>query len=96
MSLLSLLAVSLLCWLSCAAAARAAEPSPPPRAIWSGLVLATNDPHPAQAPDRLRQFAQKLKNIFGYNQFQLVGEYSEKMATPPSAGSSPARTFPSA
>jgi hypothetical protein len=82
MSLLSLLAIALLCWLSCSATAGAAEPSPAPHAIWSGLVFATNNPHPAQAPDRLRMFAQKLKNIFGYNQFELVGEYAEKMGDP--------------
>jgi hypothetical protein len=82
MPLLSLLAFCLLCWLSRAAAAGAADVSPPPTAIWSGLVLATNDPHPAQAPARLRQLADKLKNIFGYNQFELVGEYSEKMDDP--------------
>jgi hypothetical protein len=85
MPLFSLLAFGLLCWLSCAsceAAGPGAEASPPPHAIWSGLVFATNDPHPTQAPERLRQFAQKLKNIFGYNQFELVGEYAEKMGDP--------------
>ena len=83
MPLLSLLAFCLLCWLSCAATASAADASPPsPPAIWSGLILATNDAHPAQAPTRLRLFADKLKNIFGYNQFELVGEHSEKMDDP--------------
>jgi len=79
MSLLSLLAFCLLCWLSSAATVRAGNPSPPPRAIWSGLVLATNDPRPAQPPTPLRLFAGKLKNIFGYNQFDLVGESAEKV-----------------
>lgn len=70
------------CWLSTALPAFAGEPSspsPPPRAIWSGLVLATNNAHPAAAPTRLRIYAEKLKNIFGYNQFELVGEASERM-----------------
>jgi hypothetical protein len=82
MSLLSFLAAVLL-GLACAGMASAASPasdaSPPPARIWSGLILATNDSHPAQAPDRLRKFADKLKSIFGYNQFELIGEYSEKM-----------------
>jgi hypothetical protein len=53
-----------------------------PQAMWSGLVLATNDAHPSEAPAPLRQFADKLRNIFGYNQFELVGEASEKMDDP--------------
>ena len=80
MPLLSLLALGLFCWLSASSLSRAAEPSPaPPPRIWSGLVLATNGPHPAAPPDRLRSVAGKLKNIFGYNQFEIIGEYSEKM-----------------
>jgi hypothetical protein len=80
MPLLSLLAFGLICWLSWAATIRAAEPSPTaaPR-IWSGLILATNGAHPGQPPEHLRNVAGKLKNIFGYNQFEIVGEYSEKM-----------------
>jgi len=84
MPLLTLLAFCLL-WLSCSGDALAGEPSPamfPRRAIWSGLVLATNDAHPAEAPAKLRKYADKLRNIFGYNQFELVGEASDKMDDP--------------
>jgi len=99
MPFLSLLAFSLLCWLSDASAVRAAQPSPPPPvppippAIWSGLVLATNNPKPAQAPTPLRQFAGKLKNIFGYNQFELVGENSEIMDDPYERWLTPSKDF---
>jgi hypothetical protein len=93
MSLLSLLAFGLLCWLSCAATAGAADPSPAPTRIWSGLVLATNPAHPAQPPEPLRKFASKLKNIFGYNQFELVGEYSEKMDDPSERWLLPSKDF---
>jgi hypothetical protein len=47
--------------------------------IWSGLVLATNDPHPAAVPSHLEKYGDKLKNVFGYNQLELIGEYAEKM-----------------
>ncbi len=41
--------------------------------IWSGLVFASNVPDPKEAPTELREFAQRLKRVFGYNQFQLAG-----------------------
>jgi hypothetical protein len=41
--------------------------------IWSGLVLATNAPDPKDPPAELREFAGRLKRVFGYNQFQLAG-----------------------
>jgi hypothetical protein len=74
---LSLLALALLCWLSCLATAEAQPPYP--HRIWSGLVLATNGPHPGEPPEHLRKVAGKLKDIFGYNHFEIVGEYSEKV-----------------
>jgi len=78
MARLSLLAFCLL-WLAGACPALAGEP---PTAIWSGLVLATNNAHPAEAPPKLRKFAGKLRNIFGYNQFELVGENSQRWEDP--------------
>jgi len=90
-ALLSLLAICLLC----VATARGGEasPTPPARAIWSGLVLATNDARPAQAPTGLRQFADKLRNIFGYNQFELVGESAEKVDGPYERWLTPSKDF---
>jgi hypothetical protein len=41
--------------------------------IWSALVLATNDPNPKPAPPELREFAPRMKRVFGYNQFELAG-----------------------
>jgi hypothetical protein len=83
MPILSLLAFAILCWLSCALTARAGEPSPSPAPqhprFWSGLVLATNGAHPGQPPEHLRPVARKLTNIFGYNQFQVIGESSQKI-----------------
>jgi hypothetical protein len=41
--------------------------------IWSGLVFATNDSNPKEPPSELREFAPRLKRVFGYNQFELKG-----------------------
>jgi hypothetical protein len=56
-------------------------------------VLATNDARPAQAPTGLRQFADKLRNIFGYNQFELVGESAEKVDGPYERWLTPSKDF---
>jgi hypothetical protein len=86
MPLLSLLAFCLLAWLTCAAAAAGGEAgsSPRPQAprIWSGVVLATVRAHPGEPPEALRRYATKLKNIFGYNQYELIGESSTRMDGP--------------
>ena len=41
--------------------------------MWSAVVLATNAPKPKEAPAELREFAPRLKRVFGYNQFEVVG-----------------------
>ena len=47
--------------------------------IWSAVVLATNPPAPKEAPAELREFAPRLKRVFGYSQFELIGAASEKI-----------------
>ncbi len=47
--------------------------------IWSAVVLATNEDHPKQAPAELEKYATQLKNIFGYNQYELMGQHVELM-----------------
>jgi hypothetical protein len=94
MPLLPLLAFCLLAWLSCSAIAAGGDSSPPPGPrIWSGVVLATNGAHPGQAPERLRKYATKLKNIFGYNQYELIGESSAKMDDPNERWLVPSKDF---
>ena len=92
MPLFSLLAFALLCWFSCAATALA-QPTPASPRIWSGLILATNGDHPGQPPERLRKVAGKLKNIFGYNQFSIIGESSEKLDDPNERWLIPSKEF---
>ena len=41
--------------------------------VWSGLVYATNAAEPKEPPAELREFASRLRRVFGYNQFQLAG-----------------------
>lgn len=43
-------------------------------AVWVGLIYATNEESPAPPPRQLVGVAHKLKKIFGYNQFTLLGD----------------------
>ncbi len=59
--------VALLLTLSIAAA-QAAD------SVWSGLVMATNAPEPTPIPAELNRFESTLKQLFGYNQYQVIGQ----------------------
>ena len=50
-----------------------------PERIWSGLVFATDEAHPAATPAALAPFEQRLRTAFGYNQLQLLSEHREPM-----------------
>ena len=47
--------------------------------IWTAVVLATNAPSPKETPKQLRAYEPKLRRIFGYNQFEIVGSATEKI-----------------
>ena len=47
--------------------------------IWTAVVLATNAASPKETPKELRESLPKLKRIFGYNQFEIVGSASDKI-----------------
>ena len=70
----SLLALFLTVTLS-AAGGRGAE------TVWSGLVIAENAPQPAAIPSELTPIEQNLKELFGYNQFQIIGQSSKTLET---------------
>ena len=55
------------------AEARAAE------TVWSGLVIAENVAQPAAMPPELVPIEQTLKHLFGYNQFQVIGQSSKTL-----------------
>jgi len=69
-----LLAVFLLLAMS-AASAHAAH------VVWSGLVIAENVPQPTPIPPELTKLEQTLKELFGYNQFELIGQSSKTLKT---------------
>src|SRR6266513_127965 len=46
--------------------------------VWSGLVIAENVPQPQPIPPELNRIEGSLKKLFGYNQFQVIGQ-SRKM-----------------
>lgn len=44
--------------------------------MWSALVLATNAEEPARLPRQLEPYERSLKRVFGYNQFEIIGQKS--------------------
>jgi hypothetical protein len=51
------------------------------QAVWSGLVIAENVPQPAPIPPELTQLEQTLKDLFGYNQFEVIGQSTKTLQT---------------
>ena len=49
--------------------------------VWSGLVIAQNVPQPAPIPPELSKLEQTLKELFGYNQFEVIGQSSKTLKT---------------
>jgi hypothetical protein len=49
--------------------------------VWSGLVIAQNVPQPAPIPPELTKLEQTLKELFGYNQFELIGASDKTLKT---------------
>jgi hypothetical protein len=47
--------------------------------VWSGLVIANNAAKPAATPPELTRVEQTLKELFGYNQFQLIGQANKRL-----------------
>jgi hypothetical protein len=47
--------------------------------VWSGLVIANNAPQPALIPSELTPIEQNLKELFGYNQFHIIGQSTKTL-----------------
>src|SRR5256714_15662565 len=69
-----LLAVFVLLAISAASADAA-------HAVWSGLVIAENVPQPTPIPPVPTKLEQTLKELFGYNQFELIGQSVKTLKT---------------
>ncbi len=63
-----LLAALVCCCLAFSGSSVAAE------SVWSGLVVATNAPQPTPIPAELNKLEGTLKGLFGYNQYQVIGQ----------------------
>lgn len=59
----------------------AVSSAPAAHVVWSGLVIAENVPQPAAIPPELTKFEQTLKDLFGYNQFEVIGQSSKTLRT---------------
>ncbi len=51
-------------------------PQPGSSAVWAGLVLATNESDPKDVPGLLAPFASEMRQLFGYNQFEILKKRS--------------------
>src|SRR5437667_6989953 len=49
--------------------------------VWSGLVIAENVPQPEPIPPELTRIERSLKKLFGYNQFQVIGQSRKTLNT---------------
>lgn len=49
--------------------------------VWSGLVVATNSPQPTPIPAELNRLEGTLKGLFGYNQYQVIGQARSTLQT---------------
>ncbi len=49
--------------------------------VWSGLVIAENAATPAAIPSELTPIEETLKELFGYNQFRVIGESRKALKT---------------
>jgi hypothetical protein len=61
--------------------------------IWSALVLATNVDQPKPAPPELREYAARMKRVFGYNQFELAGSASQDIGNENESWLVPSKSF---
>ena len=49
--------------------------------VWSGLVIAENVTQPQPIPAELTRIERPLKHLFGYNQFQVIGQSRKALKT---------------
>src|SRR5437868_7838414 len=62
-------------------ASSTAGASLPEQTVWSGLIIATNSPPTEPTPAEVTQIEGTLRKLFGYSQFQLIGEARKTLKT---------------
>ena len=71
----------LLLGLSLALILGSALPARASQMVWSGLVIANNVAQPEAIPPELNRLEGTLKELFGYNQFKVIGQSRKTLVT---------------
>ena len=71
----------LLLGLSLALIIGSALPARASQMVWSGLVIANNVAQPEAIPPELNRLEGTLKELFGYNQFKVIGQSRKTLVT---------------
>lgn len=58
-----------------------AVPASASQTVWSGLVIANNVAQPDPIPAELNRLEGTLKELFGYNQFTVIGQSRKTLVT---------------
>jgi hypothetical protein len=58
-----------------------AVPARGSQTVWSGLVIASNATQPEETPMELKRLEGTLKELFGYNQFSVIGQSKKALVT---------------
>ena len=58
-----------------------AFPARASQTVWSGLVIANNAEKPEETPMELKRVEETLKELFGYNQFTVIGQSKNSLVT---------------
>jgi hypothetical protein len=60
---------------------------------WSAVILATNYPSGKAPPEKLRDYLPRLKRVFGYKNYELIGSATETIADKSSLRLAPTQSF---
>ena len=83
----------LLTLIGCCLAVLLPQPSRGEDKVWSAVLIATNVASPKEAPAELRPIAARLKRVFGYNQFEIVGTDQAELEDGVERQLKPTKTF---
>jgi hypothetical protein len=71
----------LLLGLSLALMVAGTEGAQASQTVWSALVVANNVAQPEETPAELRNLEETLKELFGYNQYTVIGQSKKALVT---------------